>query len=293
MNDSRELVLPVSLTLQCLPRTSTATLNRQNVVIEAGKLISISPIDLCCEEETGVVAVGGMSVEVAFDPQNDRKLLEAFAGFEQGEERILCELIGGRGKEEVLFRGILQELASECTRGRLILRFSGGIALYDDDTSIELLDTETGEPWQGRPLRFLLDEVLGQSSNPPTKTQFTIPTLVSDQQFWSFAERPERRWADTSLPSDLSFRVQVLECDGGDVYVVVEDSLLAYQSQKQRWTLIGKLPISCPEGFDLVTLAMTKETGQLRLFCALQPQAQPGRLLENNRAVAHEVVMTL
>jgi hypothetical protein len=277
------------------PHTAISTLTRE---FGADELLSVSPLEFQCEEQPGVVACGGMEVEVSLGSSfADTTRFDLLDGFNPDRERVLGELYWQQNGREVLgFYGVMDDFKHDVVHLKVMFTFSGGLNLYRDILTQNIVDNITGEAWQGRPLGFILNELCDAAGIPPHKRHITVPKLTSPQQFWSYTEKPQRRWAGGIQTDDSALSVTALACGGGEVFVALDRHILAYKPDSQSWRFIASIPPQTSLGFCTVTvlsMAYLAEPASLQLFCTNRPQPTFGGFTDYDDQKAWEVTIAL
>jgi hypothetical protein len=264
----------------------------------ADELLSVSPLEFQCEEKPGVVACGGMEVEVSLGSSfADSTRFDILDGFDPDHERVLGELYWhANGREALGFCGVMDDFKHDVVHLKVMFSFSGGLNLYRDIETRDLVDDVTGESWLGRPLGFILNGLCDLAGISPHNRHITIPELGSQQKFWSYAEQPQRRWAGGIQIDDSNLNVTAMACGGSEVFVALDRHILAYRPAEQSWRFIVSIPPHPSNGFCTVAvLAMDylADPASLRLFCANRPLPPFGGSTTYDDQVAWEVTIAL
>jgi len=288
--------LPSRLVLTRCPKPPQMTSSVITREFGADELLSVSPLEYQSEEHPGIVACGGMEVEVSLGSSfSEPARFDLLDGLDPDHERLLGDLYWHLNGREVLgFSGVMDNYQHDTARLKVMFTLSGGLSLYRDILTQDLLDTVTGEAWQGRPLGFILNGLCDLAGLAQHKRHIKLPELSSQQQFWSYAERPERRWTGGFQADDSSMSVTALACGGGELFVALDRHILAYNPETQSWRFITSIQPQPSSGFcTVVVLSMDylSNPPSLRLFCANRPVPAFGGFAAYDDQVAWEVTI--
>jgi hypothetical protein len=290
--------LPLRLVLtRCSepPRMTVTTITRE---FGADELLSVSPLEFQCEEHPGIVACGGMEVEASLGESfSEPTKFDLLNGFDADRERIIGDLYWHIGGSEVLgFSGVMDDFKHDMVHLKVLFTFSGGLNLYRDILTQNIVDDVTGEPWQGRPLGFILNDLCEAAGIPPHKRCITVPRLSAQQKFWSYAERPQRRWAGGISTDDNALSVTSLACGGSEVFIALDRHILAYRPSTKSWRFITSIQPQPSHGFctvAILSMAYLSNPASLSLFCTNCAQPAFGGFTDYDDQVCWEVTITL
>jgi hypothetical protein len=259
--------------------------------IGADKLTGITGFISSVEDYAGNVQCGGFNVFVCNSPKLDPTIASWFhdriGGFLYGLEQndvVTCDVYASY-KESIftLDKGVLYTWNVDVVNDIIQITCNSGIARlnrFDDLTDLK----DSGAPYLGRSLQQIITEdIRNLVQLPEENIVYSISDLESADRFWSYAQAPEPRWAETfntypnpitPMPTDRCFSIAY---GNGEIFTVIDRWLLGYTINTKVWreilnisTVSGLTFYNTPTGLrveDMVYIAGTPN----KLWLAVRP----------------------
>jgi len=237
----------------------TATMSRdlyKTREVSPDEIISITEFTKSVEDYAGEVVCGGFTINIGnsdrLEPTVSTWLHDREGGFLSGLNQnsevhcLICGRLTRTNQEFILDHGVMDTWNVDAQNDVVQMRFHSGIARlnsFDDLTDL----TDNGAIYLNRSLYRILNDIKTLANIQNHNFDVTLPTLIATEPFWSYIQKPERRWAyeDNNLPdppaAEPVLKPYCIAYGAGKIFTAIDKFVMSYTPSTDKWAMVANL----------------------------------------------------